>query len=50
MNKMFFCFFPQIHVGHQLLVPIEFPMSKIYLKHIPIHIHNFELPVSQKYE
>ncbi len=26
----------------QLLVPLEILMSKIYLKYIPIHIHNFE--------
>ncbi len=26
----------------QLLVPLEIRMSKIYLKYIPIHIHNFE--------
>ncbi len=26
----------------QLLVPLETLMSKIYLKYIPIHIHNFE--------
>ncbi len=26
----------------QLLVPIEILISKIYLKYIPIHIHNFE--------
>ncbi len=26
----------------QLLAPLEILMSKIYLKYIPIHIHNFE--------
>ncbi len=26
----------------QLLVPLDILMSKIYLKYIPIHIHNFE--------
>ncbi len=26
----------------QLLVSLEILMSKIYLKYIPIHIHNFE--------
>ncbi len=26
----------------QLLAPIEIPVSKISLKYIPIHIHNFE--------
>ncbi len=26
----------------QLLAPPEIPMSKIYLKYVPIHIHNFE--------
>ncbi len=31
----------QIHVG-QLLAPLEILMSKISLKDIPIHIHNFE--------
>ncbi len=33
--------FSQIHV-RQLLVPLEILMSKIYLKYIPIHVHNFE--------
>ncbi len=33
--------FSQIHVG-QLLAPLEILMSKISLKDIPIHIHNFE--------
>ncbi len=28
----------------QLLAPLEIVMSKIYLKYIPIHIHNFEHP------
>ncbi len=31
----------------QLLVPLEILMSKISLKYIPIHIHNFELGVVQ---
>ncbi len=26
----------------RLLAPLEILMSKIYLKYIPIHIHNFE--------
>ncbi len=26
----------------QLLAPLEIRMSKIYLKYIPVHIHNFE--------
>ncbi len=34
-------FFSQINVG-QLLAPLEILMNKIYLKNIPIHIHNFE--------
>ncbi len=28
--------------GTQLLAPLEILMSKISLKYIPIHIHNFE--------
>ncbi len=35
-------FFPQMHVGPQLLEPLEMIMSKIYLNYIPIHIHSFE--------
>ncbi len=55
-------FFSNTH-WTQLLAPLEILMSKIYLKYIPIHIHNFEhqgdyehdifqpwLPVSQKYK
>ncbi len=34
-------FFSNTHVT-QLLVPLDILMSKIYLKYIPIHIHNFE--------
>ncbi len=30
-----------MHIG-QLLAPLEIIMSKISLKYIPIHIHNFE--------
>ncbi len=36
------CFFFSNTCCTQLLVPLEILMSKIYLKYIPIHIHNFE--------
>ncbi len=36
------CFFFSNTCWTQLLVPLEILMSKIYLKYIPIHIHNFE--------
>ncbi len=36
------CFFSSNTCWTQLLVPLEILMSKISLKYIPIHIHNFE--------